>query len=43
MDVTITTTVKVTKHKSGSFNHAVSMSKRPTASVYIGNIINYLI
>ena len=36
-------TVKVTKYKSRPFEHAVSMSKWPSRSLYIGNIIHYLI
>ena len=39
MDVTISRTVKVAKCKSGPFEHAESISKWLTGSVYIGNII----
>ena len=39
----IVITVKVTKRKSRPFEHAVSMSKRPGASIYVGNIIYYLV
>ena len=42
INVTVTTTVKVTKYKTGPFEHAVSMSKRPAGSIYIGKIIYYL-
>ena len=37
------TTVKVTEHKLGQFEHAISMLKWPERYVYIGNIIYYLI
>ena len=36
------TIVKITKCKSGQFENAVSMCKRPKGSVYIGNIVYYL-
>ena len=36
------TIVRVTKSKSRPFEYAVSMPKRPKRSVYIGNIIYYL-
>ena len=36
-------TVKVTQCNSGLFEHAVSISKQPTGSIHIGNIIQYLI
>ena len=38
MDMTMLTTVKVTKCKSGPFKHAISMFKWPTGSVYVGII-----
>ena len=34
--------VKVAKHKSGWFEHAIRMFKWPTGFIYIGNIIYYL-
>ena len=34
---------KVSEHKPGPFEHAQSMSKWPARSVYIGNLINYLL
>ena len=43
MNVTMITIVKGTKLKSGPFEYAESMSKRPERSVCIGNIIYYLI
>ena len=43
MDMTMKTTVKVTKRKSGPFEYAVSMFKWPAGPVYIGNTNNYLI
>ena len=42
MNIIMLTTVKATKHKSGPFEHAVSISKWPTGSVYVGNTIYYL-
>ena len=42
MDMILSVTVKVTKYKLGPFEHAQSMSKWSTRSVYIGNIIYYL-
>ena len=39
----MTIMVKVTKCKSGPFEHAESMSLSPEIRVYIGNIIYYLI
>ena len=36
------TTVKVTKRKSGLFEHAVSIFKRPIGSVYISYLIYYI-
>ena len=42
MDVTMITTVKIIKRNSVPFEHAVSISKWPSRSVYIGNIIYYL-
>ena len=41
MDAILSTTVKVTKCKLKPFQYIQSMSKRPTGSVYIGNIIYY--
>ena len=35
--------VKVTKHKSGPFEHVRSMLKRPIGSVYIYNTLYYLV
>ena len=43
MDVALFTTVKVSKHQLGLFEHAQSKSKWPTVSEYVGNIFNYLI
>ena len=42
MDTTTTAIVKVAKYKSGPFELAESMSKRPAGFVYIGNIVYYL-
>ena len=41
MDTTLYKTLKVAKCKSRLFKDAQSMSRRPTGSVFIGNIINY--
>ena len=41
MDVILSTTVKVTKHKLGPFEHAQSMSKWPVGSSYVGRITFY--
>ena len=44
MDLTmpaIVSIVKVTKRKSGLFEHAISMSKQLAGSVYIGNVQYY--
>ena len=43
MDLTIPITIKVTKCKSWFFEHSISMSKWPTRSVYVGNIVYHLI
>ena len=41
--MTAPSTVKMTKYKVQPFEHTVSMSKMPTGSVYLGNIIIFLI
>ena len=43
MDTTLLISIKVSKCKLGAFEHAQSMSKRPTGLVYIVNTINYLL
>ena len=43
MDITLFTTVKVTKCKLRPFEHAQSMSKHLVGFICIGNIINYLL
>ena len=43
MDEIFFNNYKVSKHKSGMFEHAQSMSKWPAGLVYIGNFINYLL
>ena len=42
MDITWFTTVKVSECKLELFEYTQNMSKWPAGSVYIGNIINYL-
>ena len=42
MDITMTTIVKMTKHKLRLLEHTESISKWPTGSVYIGNIVYHL-
>ena len=39
----MTAIVKMTKHKSGPFEYAESMPKGPARSVYLGNMIYYLL
>ena len=43
MNITMPTIVRVIKHKSGPFECAVNMFKWPRRSIYIGNIVFYLI
>ena len=43
IDITLSTTVKVSECKLGLFEHAQSIFKQPIRSLYIGNIVNYLI
>ena len=43
MDIILFTTVKVSKHKLGPFDHTQSMFKQPAGLVYIGNNTNYLL
>ena len=43
MDMTMSTTVKVTKYKSGPFENAKSMLKWFTGFAYIGNNLHCLI
>ena len=43
MHIMLFSIVKVFKCKSGPFKHALNISKWSAGSVYIGNVINYLI
>ena len=43
MDVMLFKTVRTSERKLGPFEYAQSMLKRPKGSVYVGNIIDYLL
>ena len=43
MDMTVPTIIKVTKCKTGPFEYTVTISKHPAGSVYLCNIIYYLV